>query len=238
MPVSESGGSLLMTLIRTLSGTAAILVGLLQFGCQPRYTTASPQEGDTGVQTKIPAEAYTFNSRLKRDGKPTTVKLELYHADTVIGLAGRAYLGKGALKGRLTGDSMVVYFPASNEYVREAISDLAARGECPIPLTQLHLLELFRQTPDSIDLPPEVSVVGNYQDQDRPFFLIFAEGCAWQVELEYQRRDEGWRPRRFEFDDGDRISFKAELERFRGDAWVATGRFEPVIPGDAVRISP
>jgi len=187
---------------------------------------------------KIPAEAFVFNSRLKRDGKPTTVKLELYHADTVIGLSGRAYLGKGALKGRLTADSLVVYFPASNEYVRETLSALAARADCPIPLTQLHLLDLFRHTPDSVALPPEVSVAGNYRDNDHPSFVLFVEGCPWQVEVEYEHHDEGWRPKRFEFDDGDRLSFKAETERFKGNAKVEQGRFEVSVPNGAVQISP
>ena len=161
--------------------------------------------------------------------------IDLEHEGLVVG---DDYLGKGALKGRLTADSLVMYFPASNEYVAERLGDLAARAECPIPLTQLHLLDLFKHLPDSVDLPPEVSVVADYRDSNRPSYVIFVEGCPWQVEVEYQHHNEGWRPRRFEFDDGDRLSFKAELERFKGNAKVPAGRFVPLIPDGAGRLSP
>lgn len=218
---------------------AALVLAVAGGGCRGRIDAEPASAEDRAWDdSETRAEAYSFNARLKRDGKPTTIKLELYHADTVIGLAGRAYLGKGALKGRLTADSLVVYFPSTNEYVSEALADLGNASDCPVPLSQLRLLDLFRLLPDSAGLPSEVTAAGNYQDEDEPRFVVFVEDCPWQVELEYRRRDPGWRPKKFEFDDGDRISLRAELERYKAEAGVKNQRFVVRIPPDATRLIP
>jgi hypothetical protein len=175
-----------------------------------------------------------------REGKPTTFKLELYRTDTLVGMSGRGYLGKGALKGWITGDSLKVYFPSTNEYVYESLVEVVERSDCPLPLAQFDVLSLLTTLPDSAVSPDAFTVIPDYDDEKKPRFLLESTStdCPWQLELDYDLKDDRWRIRRFEFDDGKNLRVRGERDRYKSDAEVPLNRFEFAISSDAVRIEP
>ncbi len=201
--------------------------------CSKPPQTADESGSKTGV------EAYLFDAELRRSGKPTSFRLEVFDADSVIALSGRGYLGKGALRGRLTPDSLICYFPSSNEYVQEPILSLLRSVECQIAPAGLNLLNLFDQLPDSASLDSTIDIVSNYQDSRRPTFIIYIENCPWQMELTYRTRDQlGWRLDEFVFFDGKDTRLKATCREFKSAASVKPDRFTVRIPDDASRIIP
>lgn len=200
-----------------------------------------PPVGEEKVETaheKIEVEAYLFDARLRRRGKPTSFRLEIFQTDSVLALGGRAYLGKGALKGRLTADSLEVYFPSSNEYLYESLSDLFVTTECPNKLARLNLLRLFDSLPDSVEEMGSVRVMADYSNSKRPQFNIFLQDCPWEMELTYDWQGTGWRIRHFKFDNGKEISLKAQRREYKKKAFVRAGKFVLAIPVDVLRITP
>lgn len=195
---------------------------------------------DERTKTRFVAEAYSFNARLWRDGKPNTFKLEVYQTDSLIGLSGRGYLGKGALRGWIRSDSIMVYFPATNELLHESFDALVAASSCSQPVSGLDLKALMVRRPDSITLPDQVSV-GVIDDQkDRAEFLLGSSGpdCAWKLTLVYRLKDTGWRIDEFSFDDGHGTRLKGSCELYRTGAKVPVSRIEPAPRPDAARIIP
>ena len=154
-------------------------------------------------------------------------------------LSGRGYLGKGALRGRVTPDSLTCYFPSSNEYLREPVLNLMHAIECQVAPRGINLLDLFDKLPDSASLDSSIDVVSNFQDSKRPTFIIYIENCPWQMELTY-RSDEmlSWRIDEFVFFDGKDTRLKATRREFKANASVKPDRFQVRIPIDASRIIP
>ncbi len=113
-------------------------------------------------QGKVEVEAYLFDAKLRRDNKPTSVRLEFFHTDSVIAFAGRGYLGKGALKGRLTEDSLEVYFPTTDEFVKEAAADLMSSFDCAGDIGSFNLMALFNSLPGK---GPQEAPVASYRTQ-------------------------------------------------------------------------
>jgi len=216
----------------------AVLVGSVSSlaGC---YATG--RKGLEGAaDDKFRAEAYSFNARLWRDNKPNTFKLEVYQTDSLIGLSGRGYLGKGALRGWIRSDSIMVYFPAANELLHESVEALVAASSCQVPLSRLDFLQLLKQRPDSITLPEQVSLGVVSDESDRAKFKLAGPGeeCRWELTLDYRRRDAGWRIDEFYFDDGRATRLRGSCELYRAEARVPVKRIDPAPRPDAVRIVP
>ncbi len=217
------------------AGLAAVTLSLAVWGCYG--TTGRNMATDAEPSEKIRVEAYSFDARLHRDGKPTSFKLRVFQTDTVLALSGTGYLGKGALKGRLTTDSLEVYFPASNEYLYEALADILTSSDCPVSPTGLDLLVLFRSLPDSLEPAEELRVTADYHNAGRPVFVVHSPGCNWRIELVYDRQKTGWRLREFDFDDGDRVRFHAERAKYKAEAKIKRSLFNVPRLADAKRIS-
>lgn len=225
----------------------SVLVGLMVFGGVTVYFGLGCQTirgGQAGIvperpDEKITADACSFNARLWRDGKPTTFKLELYYTDSLVGIAGRGYLGKGALKGRLSADSIRVYFPGTNEYYFESLNDLTSRSDCPVPLASLNVIRLLSALPDSLQMPDSLKVISNYSDPKRPTFSVrpINTECKWGVDLGYVLQGKKWTIEHFQFVDGEDLVLKATREKYRAGAGIPLKRFEVEPPGDAVRIT-
>lgn len=195
---------------------------------------------DQSVEVKITAEAYSFNARLWRESKPTTFKLELYQTDSLIGLSGRGYLGKGALRGWVRSDSIMIYFPTTNELLYESLDSVLAASSCPLPLASLDLVVLMSRPPDSIALAKGLEVNSDYESEDRARFDVRSSeaGCTWKLTLVYRHRDLGWRIDELDFDDGHGTRLKGSCELYRARAGVPLSRFEPRPRQDARRITP
>jgi hypothetical protein len=215
----------------------AVTTMVLMAGCAGRDRTTVAERDQASVNAKVRCDAYLFDSRLYREGKPTTVRLEVFVTDSVVGIGGRAYLGKGAVKGRLTEDTVKLYFPSSDEYVYEAVDDVITSSECPFSLNQLNIIELFHARPDSLDWG-ELSIDPDYQDEDRPSFVIYRDGCEWQIELTYDFQKDRWRIRDFNFSDGGTFTLKGDRRQVKAGATVEANKFKVTIPHNAVRTRP
>ncbi len=191
-------------------------------------------------EVKIVADAYSFNARIWRDDKPTSFKLELYRTDSLLGIAARGYLGKGAFKGWLRSDSIRVYFPQSRELLYESLDDLVKSSDCGVSVAGLRFLDLFGKTPDSLVMPEKVEVHSDYATADHPIFKVASEGsgCPWQLEIGYDRQGEGWTPLSLKFDNGRGLVLKADRERFRARIGIPLKRFTVAVPPDAIRTIP
>jgi len=223
-----------------LKGVCVVVAALLLMGsCGPgRRIRPEYEERVAIVQEKIEVEAYLFDAKLRRQRKPTSFRLEIFQTDSVIALGGRAYLGKGALKGLLTTDSLEVYFPSSNEYLYESLRDLFATAECANSMPKLNLLHLFTSPPDSLAEMEEVSVASDYTNRKRPEYVISFPDCSWMIELTYDRHEAGWRIRDFKFDNGNDITLKAKRRTYKKKAQVPDSKFQLVAPDGATRITP
>ncbi len=208
-------------------------------GCGSGFRSHTSDERQApGEQSKITVEAYLFDAKLRRRGKPTSFRLEVFQTDSVIALGGRAYLGKGALKGLLTADSLEVYFPSSNEYLYESLSDLFLTAECPQTPTGFSLLDLFASLPDSLENLEDVSITADYTNDKRPEFAVSLPDCPWVIEITYDRHETGWRIRDFEFDSGNDVTLRARRRTYKAKVQAPNSKFQLVISDSATRITP
>lgn len=219
--------------MRVRATTFALLLTALVLSCGP-----GPQPGEEGGP-KVRAEAYLFDAELRRDGKWNSFRLEIFHSDSVMSLAGRGFLGKTGIKGRVTHDSLLVFFPTEDEYVQEFIPDLLYSLECGIEPTGMNFLDLFRMLPDSATLDTNIAVTLNEVDEKHPSYLVFIQHCPWQIELTYDHEsDAGWRVSQFSFYDGKRTHLKATRREFKKNINLWPSRLQVRVPSDAERIAP
>lgn len=217
---------------------SAALALVLSAGCAGGYRGGAPEMRADLDRVEVTADAYLFDARLVREGKPTSVRLEIYYTDTLIGLGGRGYLGKGALKGWLREDSLRVYFPGSNEYVYEAVPTLLESDACAQAEVRVPLAGLLSTTPDSLGAAEDLEVEADYVDPDEPRFVIRGRGCPWRLEIRYDRRDDRWQVKEFRFADGADLWLTAQRRTVKHGAKMSAGRFAVAIPENAVRIVP
>jgi hypothetical protein len=215
----------------------SLMATIWLFGCGPARSSLAHVTSETSRSKEIRADAYLFEALIKRDGKPTTFQLEIYRTDTMLGVSGKGYLGKGALKGRVTADSLELYFPSTREYLYEAIADLADSSDCDLPVTTVNLLDLFRSLPDSVGLPAGIRLVADHTDRNKPTYVVSADTCDWQVELTYDLQNGSWRIREFTYRGGDGTSLRGRRIRYRADAGVKASRFTIETPPGTVRIT-
>jgi len=222
----------------TLSAVMAICLQVV--GCAPAYKAPPMHEQTTKTapEEKVKVDAYLFNARLRRDGKPTSFRLELLQTDSAVVLGGRGYLGRGALKGRMTADSLEIYFPATNEYLYESVADLVASSFCPSRMQGLNLMRLLRRLPQADDFNVDATLERDDGDRKRPRFFLSWPDCPWRLQLAYNRQKTGWRLQEIRFDDGDRTSFTAKRRSFKEQIAVTRKKLKPAIPDGAVRVSP
>ncbi len=223
-----------MRLVRPILFTLTLVLTAGLLACSGgKGTKLKP--GEEG--SKVPAEAYLFDAKIIRNGKQNSLRLEIYQTDTVLGLNGRAYLGKGALRGKVTADSLAVYLPVSNEFVYESIAEALTATDCGIGGLKLNLIQFFRTLPDSITIDPRITVAANRQDDRRPRFLIFIQNCPWQMELTYDRQSTGWRIVEFTFSNGKNLTLSATRREYKAGARVKSERLRFSHPDSAERIT-
>jgi len=214
-----------------------ILLPLLVMALAVACTTPPKSGNESGSNVKISGEAYLFDARLWRDGKPTSFRLHIYQTDTLIGLGGRGYLGKGALKGWVSADSILVYFPSVDEYLYEDMAELISSFDCASPLVSFNVLGLFADLPDPVEWSGE-GLTLQIEDSDEPTYILSPVDCDWTARLVYDDEDKGWRVEEFYFDDGHDTRLEATRRRYNDDADMDQARFEVEIPAEAVRIFP
>lgn len=222
---------------RLLSILVLITLMILFCGCGSAYKGDATVAGEESEYTNdVIVEAYLFDARLHRDKKPTSVRLEFYHTDSVIAIAGRGYLGKGALRGRLTSDSLEVYFPTTDEYFLEPVATVLGSVDCSEELPEISLLALFNNLPDSVLPTDKITVSADYTDDRNPEYLISAKGCPWEIHVTYALHNEGWRIKEFQFDDGKGNTLKGKRRTYKREAKVKANKFLVPIKPESMRI--
>lgn len=207
-------------------------------GCGGAYDTPPAEERPQIDNGKINVEAYLFDAKIKQDGKPTTVRLFFFQTDSVIAIGGKGYLGKGALKGWLTEDSIKVFFPSTNEYVYESIGDLFSSFDCSGKLPKFDLMALFSNTPDQVLNDIEISIIKMNESKNRPKYQISFLNCPWNIEITYDRQEKGYRIRNFEFTDGNKTTLLAKRREYHDNREVKLSRFHIKTKPGSYRIIP
>jgi len=193
---------------------------------------------ETGVgQQKVDVEAYLFDVKIRRKGKPTSLRLDLYQTDSVIAMFGRAYFNKGAFRGRLTSDSLHILFPASKEFLKESIDALFSSFNCQGNLSGLPVFKYFSELPDSALSETGLEIRTLINENKKKSFEISASGCSWLMSLKYFKEDKGWRLNEFNFDDNQSVRIKGSRRIYKSSARIPSSRFELAIPSNFYRIT-
>ena len=131
--------------MRYLTGLILISLIICSSCSSPAYVSDLAGE-ERSTNEKIIADAYLFDTKLIQKKKVTSVRLEFYKSTGLIGINGRGYLGKGALKGHLSKDYLKIYFPHTNEYIDESITNIFNSFKCDNKIKQFDLFSLFGST--------------------------------------------------------------------------------------------
>jgi hypothetical protein len=222
---------------RILSIMILPTVASLYLSCAGRQGHHVPSEEPKAiVSQKIQAEAYLFDAVVRRQGKTTSFRLEMYATDSAIGLAGRGYLGKGALRGVVRRDSLQVYFPATNEYVDNSYPSLLSTGDCTLSLGRFDPVRFMFALPDSVAMDSVVRMDVEVKESNRRVYTVHADACAWKLTLSYDQRPTGWRPVELRYDDGHGTTLVATRREYQPRTRVPASRFSFSFPADAARI--
>lgn len=226
-------------------GLCGLLVLFVATGCggsrQSRVSDEAPAPDVSdrpAAAADVTAEAYLFDTFIHHNGKRTSVRLELLATDSILAAGGRAYLGKGALKGWIRDDSLHLYFPQSDEFVYEPVADLLQSVSCSGETPVLQLLSFFFETPDSVRLDSQIVLSSDWDNENRPAFQLGMRDCPWQIDLQYDRREVGLRLREFRFDNGDNLRIEAKRREYRSTASVPALKFRLTVPESATQIIP
>lgn len=214
----------------------------LLIGC-----TSGPPAGETGRESapvvKVPVEAYLFDVVIKRNGKPTSLRLDVFDADSVIALGGRAYLGKGALRARMTKDSLIAYFPTSNEFLMQALSSFSLSGAKQVDLSKVGLVDILTKRPDTGQVNDSIRVdiiEESTGDSERAIHTgqLGYPSVTWSMTVKYWLDDDGqWRLSNLIYSDST-TQITASRREYRARARISADRFRVNIPQSAVRVSP
>ncbi len=213
------------------------------FGCSSRVRVNIPTE-NSGTKNekrkshgKVIAEAYLYDVTIKRRGKPTSFRLELFKTDSIIGLSGRAYLGKGALKGWIREDSIKIYFPSTNEFIYDATEHLLKSKNCLNPEDRSIIFSLFSVLPEELLSGYDIKLEQEDSKKVKKYKLEFPD-CSVRINLRYKFYTDRWRISKFDINDGKNFKLKADLRKnkFKRRVKVPLSKFDLVIPENALRI--
>ena len=188
-------------------------------------------------EPEIPVEAYLFDVKLRRNGKPTSFRLDIYQTDSAVAMYGRGYFNKGAFRGILTDDSLLINFPSSKEYLRESIESLFQSFDCEKDLIAVNLLGYFASLPDSGHISEDLSVETVEQDGQSRKVKVTSINCPWELLIGYGLKEKGWRIDSFEFDDRESVTLKGELRNYKVDSSVSQSRFKLSIPDNFIKLT-
>jgi hypothetical protein len=109
--------------------------------------TSQSEMASAGSSAKVKADAYLFDTEITSHGKLTSMRLEIFDADSVLALSGRAYMGKGVIKGIITSDSLLMYLPTSDQYIKESWRSWQGKDSCTADISKLNFHSCLRDLP-------------------------------------------------------------------------------------------
>ena len=200
-------------------------------------------EEQSAERLSLPAgkgDAYLFDLKITNQGRKNSVRLDLYWNEDSLGLYARGYLGKGVLKGLVTADSVLVFFPTNNEFYTGQLSGFITE-DCFENLSfEKIIIDLFGNTPDKIDYPFGEAYLTILEEKPggRKYRLV-AKNCDEYFEIEYDRKKGRFIIDQLSYNKEDG-SFKLEAKRrkYRLNIGLPPEKFQVEIPQTATRIYP
>lgn len=213
-----------------------VMLCILFIGCGKAYKSDLAAEPSSTQQQKLKCEAFLFDARITRDNKYNSFRLELYQTDSLIGISGRGYLGKGALKGWVSRDSLLVYFPTTQEFVRDANNDVWKSFKCIGDEKQLNIFDLITRLPEDVVSKDMFQLVLVKDEEKEKEYRISKADCDWLISAEYDLHDKGWRLKEFHISEGEKFELRGKRREYRDAVEIKTERFTPRIGSDAIRV--
>lgn len=232
-----------MKLVRAI----AIILLFTLISCTAGRQGGSVDDEQQSESGKVTADAYLFDAKIHRNGKPTTIRLELYVVADTVYIHGRAYLGKGALRARLTPDSIVALFPTEREYVADRVTEVISSENCEDKLVRaLNLAELLTDAPGDNSPLTEILVENDKSRsttsqkksilKKKRSFGVTTQ-CKWSLQLDYDQRAKRQHLVHLLFDDGRETRINASLREVKIASRVPKKRLTLTIPSNYSRLS-
>ncbi|MEW6014749.1 MAG: hypothetical protein AB1690_05465 [Candidatus Zixiibacteriota bacterium] len=194
----------------------------------------------TAPKEKLRGDAYLLDVKINREGKKSSFRLDLYQSEETLAWFARGYLGKGVMKGVLTNDSLIVYFPTEEEFYSGKLNALAKKSCLGNAELESVLGQLFRI------LPPEISSLSDNfyltilkeDDKQRRYILNYKD-CGGGIRLDYEKHDLRFLISNIQYiGEEETFGFEAKVRDFRLDTDLPADKFEIAIPSTATRLNP
>ena len=234
--------------MRRLWGLLFLIFGLsLILGCtfanRSKWKTekiADEQKTERPALTEDRGDAYLFDLKIYNKGRKNSVRLDIYRNENSLSLYARGYLGKGVLKGLVSRDSIITFFPTENQFYSGEINGLLS-DNCfeNVPFERM-LVDFFKITPDKIDYPFGEAYLSILEEKPgfRKYRLV-TKNCSEFIELDYDWKKGQFVLERLKYtrEDGQ-FRLDAKRRKFRLNIKLPSEKFQISIPSTASRIYP
>lgn len=201
---------------------------------------ASEQKSERQALTEGRGDAYLFDLKIYNKGRKNSVRLDLYRNEDSLALYARGYLGKGVLKGLISQDSILTFFPTENQFYSGEMGRLLS-GNCfeNIPFERM-LIDFFKITPDKIDYSFGKAYLSILEEKPgfRKYRLV-AQNCSEYIELEYDWKKGQFVLKQLKYSKEDgQFRLDAKRRKFKLNIKLPAEKFQISIPSTASRIYP
>jgi len=236
-------------LVRSLSLSALLIAILILGGCSlahrehPIAKEEIPLAKEEIPQSQLQAgngNAYLFDIKINRQGKKNSVRLELYQVGDTMSFFARGYLGKGVMKGLLSRDSLIVYFPTENEYYTGKVADLVDNPCLNTTGIEDLIIELFQGTPaDSGYSDGRFYVTVLKEEPALHQYRLQSTSCPEGISLEYKLDGGRFVLNEIQLRTDDKFfEFAAHRRNVRLNVEISPEKLHLDIPETAARITP
>lgn len=216
-----------------------ILTALVLGACtggRRQYPTDNPGR-ESELSKKVSVDAYLFDCRIRVNGVLRTVKIELYRIDSIVAIYGSSYLGRGAFRGRIADDSMLIFFPTTDEYLFEPNDRMLIANECGRLLSAMNLPALLT-IPGKAIFADSWFQVTTKQNSKRISSTVTSSECQWQFQVDHDLVSKSWQLKQLRLEEDGRLKFSAKRRSLRRGARIDRSRFDVAPTSSASRITP
>lgn len=229
-------------MIRSLSLSVLLIAISILSGCSLAHR-GHPIAKEEIPQSQLQqgnGNAYLFDIKIMRQGKKNSVRLDLYQVGDTISFFARGYLGKGVMKGLLSRDSLIVYFPTENEYYTGKIANLADNHCLNMAGIEDLIIKLFQATPaDSSYSDGRFYVTVLKEEPALHQYRLQSTSCPEGINLEYKPDGGRFVLNEIQIRTDDKsFEFVAQLRNLRLNTEIAPEKLHLAIPEAATRLIP
>jgi len=184
-------------------------------------------------------DAFLYDVKIYRGGKKNSVRLDVYRKDDRLAVFARGYLGKGVLKGLVSPDSVIIYFPTENEYYAGKLSDLIDKSCAEKSSLERMVIDFFVKRPVELDYSMADFYVTVLSDKGKEQqYRLESKNCAENAVLDYDYKENRFLLEKIDFVNRDEtFRFKAERRKYRLNIEIPAEKFSIPIPEDASGIN-